>query len=344
MRRPSQPRYERYELQDSPWVQNLTQKNFAELLGTTKGRLETIISEKDRWVKREEKVIGQKVRNVALPIGKLRTIHERIKYHLNKIKHPPYLYSPRKGRGQRDNAALHASSRQILSIDIRQFYPSTKDEHIFRWAHHVAGLRADVAGLFVHLVAVDGRMPFGSPVSPVLTAHVHRPMFDEIAVICAQSGLKMSLWVDDLTISGDAITGVVLDAIRTAISRRGFQTHKIKFRTANRPVIITGVPVASGCVEAPRGLHARIESGYAQMRSAANDVSKVTQIEGLLSSLGSYRYHVGASTDAGRRAANRMHALRQRRSGLIASIAASNEADRPEIAIGAPEGDAPWDE
>lgn len=169
MKRPRKQKYERYAFEASPWVQSLTQRDLAKLLGWKKHKLEALIRDKECYTKREVKQIGSKLRNLAVPTGKLRTLHERLKLHLNKIKQPDYLFSPRKGRAQRDNAAHHAGATQFLSLDIRQFYPATSDEHIFRWAHHVAGMRADVAGLFTKLVAIDGKMPFGSPVSPVLT-------------------------------------------------------------------------------------------------------------------------------------------------------------------------------
>ncbi|WP_082669894.1 reverse transcriptase family protein [Sphingomonas sanguinis] len=309
-------RYERYLFKDSPWVQDLTQRDLAELLGWKKHQLEALIRDKERWVKREPKQIGLKLRNLAVPTGKLRTIHERLKFHLNKIRQPEYLFSPRKGRSQRDNAEHHAQQTQFLSLDIQQFYPSTTDEHIFRWAFHVAGLRSDVAGLFTKLVAIDRKMPFGSPVSPVLITHIHRAMFDEIFAICQANGLRMSLWVDDLTISGTFVRGELVEQIRGIIRQRGFQTHKIEFRSAARRVIVTGVPIERRRVMAPRALHQRIQNGYAALRGDLTDVERGKAIDKLLSALGTYRYHLGPSEPGGRKAADRMEALRVRRAKL----------------------------
>ncbi|HEY0032859.1 MAG TPA: hypothetical protein VGB81_06300, partial [Devosia sp.] len=62
MKRPSVKRYERYEFEASPWVQNLTQRDLATLLGTTKDRLEALIRDKDMWVGRRLEVIAGKPR------------------------------------------------------------------------------------------------------------------------------------------------------------------------------------------------------------------------------------------------------------------------------------------
>ncbi len=261
-------RYERYSFQNSPWCQDLTQRDLAELLGTRKARLEALIDHKDEWVIRRKLQVGHKLRDLAYPRGKLRTIHERIKYHLNKIRQPPYVMSPRKGKSQRDNAATHKGRNQFLKLDIRQFYPATTSEHIFRWAHYAAGLRPDVAGMFAHLVTIDDKLPFGSPISPVLATLVHRSMFDDICDACTRRGLRMSLWVDDLTISGLYVPGELVEEVREIIRLSGLQSHKIEFLSGSRPVIVTGIPIVGNRIEAPRALQNRIKIGYAQLSAS----------------------------------------------------------------------------
>jgi RNA-directed DNA polymerase len=336
-------RYERYAFEASPWVQDLNQRDLAALLGTTKGRLETLIGEKDKYTHRRAVRIGSKDRQLAVPVGKLRTVHERLKFHLNKIKQPEYLFSPRKGKGQRDNAAHHAGQNQFLGLDIKQFYPSTTQEHIFRWSYHVAGLKGDVAGMIAKLVAIDGKMPFGSPVSPVLTTHVHRAMFDEIYELCQARGLRMSLWVDDLTISGTFVTGELLEQVRTVIRRHGFQTHKIRFKTGSRTVDVTGVPIRRKRIDAPRTLHKRIQDGYAELRQPLSDAERVNVMDRLLSALGTYRYHLGPSSPEGRKAANRMHAVRQRRARLSPVFITMPLVPSTIPPVGAHDEEIPWE-
>ena len=230
-RQPSRKVRERYDFADSPWCQNLTQRDLAELIRFKKSQLETLVSFKDAWIIRRTAIVGRKTRKLAYPYGRLRWVHDRIKFHLNKIRQPVYLYSPRGGRAQRDNAALHVGQNHFLTLDICQFYPSTTSEHVFRWAHYTAGLRPDVAGLFTKLVTVDDRISFGSPLSPVLATLVHRAMFDAIHAACVRRGLRMSLWVDDLTISGRFIPGELLIEVRDIISKAGLKSHKVQFRS-----------------------------------------------------------------------------------------------------------------
>ncbi|MGW8137760.1 reverse transcriptase family protein (plasmid) [Sphingomonas zeae] len=341
MKRHNDRRYERYPIDASMWAQNPTQQDVASLLGMTKDQLEAIVRDKERYTSRRVLEINGKTRNLAVPTGLLRRVHERIKFQLNKVKQPDYLCSPRKGVGQRDNAERHADGVQLLKIDIRQFYPRTMQEDIWRWAHYTMGIRDDVAGLIAKLVAIDGRMPFGSPVSPVLTTLVHRPMFDQISDLCRARALTMSLWVDDLTISGSEISGDVITEIRQIIRQGGFETHKIEHLTTARPVNITGVPIAGGRVRAPQSLHRRIRDDFAALRLAKTDNERSALIDRLLSALGTYRYHLGASTKEGRSAADRMHALKQRRARM--SITAVTAASSKLTSKASTTSTLPWD-
>jgi len=69
-----------------------------------------------------------------------------------------------------------------------------------------------------------------------------------------------------------------------------------------------------------RAVHERVRAGYAALRAPLADPDRARQIDKLLSALGTLRYHVGRSSPEGRRAANRMDALRRRRSGLSMSV------------------------
>lgn len=96
---------------------------------------------------------------------------------------------------------------------------------------------------------------------------------------------------------------------------------------------------------APRALHQRIENEYKNLRTASSDTEEEQIIDRLLSALGTYRYHVGPSTQEGRKASDRMHALRRRRLNLVALA-----VTRPSIVTVAGKSEAetilsdvPWD-
>lgn len=317
-----QPAHERYELDQSPLAQRPTQRDVAGLLGESRDDLRRLIDYKNQFIVRRTEVLGGKERQLAYPVNRLRVVHEKMKFHLNKVRQPSYLFSPRKNRGQRDNAAVHLDQYQFLTLDLKQFYPSTTEAMIYKWFSVELGMYPDVAGMLTHLCTVDGKASFGSPLTPVLCTLVHRPMFDRIAEVCNSRGLRYSLWVDDLTISGNFVPGQVVEEIRGIISAAGLRSHKVEFRTGNKPVMITGIGVVGRNLCAPNTLHRRIEGLWREIHLAETDDEVEDLTQRLLSQLGGLRYIVGPSSPAGQRAADQMNMLRQKRSKMMANRSA----------------------
>lgn len=312
-RRRPKHQVERYPIERSPLALNPTQRQLATLVGMKRDALRGLATHRDTWIVRRDEIINGKARKLAYPRGRLRRVHEILKYHLQKIEQPDYLFSPRKGRSQRDNAARHSSQVQYLTLDIKQFYPSTTSRHIRTWLQNDLGTREDTAGLLVKLVTVDGIASFGSPLTPLLATLVHRRLFDDIAALCRHRGLKLSLWVDDLTISGLFVPGTLLANIREIVRANRLKSHKLTYRHGNRPVLITGIGVVGSHLIAPRSLHERIHQLYLEL-AACETLDEFDDVTNkLLSACGTLRYIVGPKSPAGQRASNRMNTLRQRR-------------------------------
>ena len=109
------------------------------------------------------------------------------------------------------------------------------------------------------------------------------------------------------------------------------------------PVIITGVPIAGNKVLAPYALHMRIKGEYQNLRLAKTDIERAEAIDRLLSALGSYKYHLGADTEEGRKAGNQMHALKQRRQKLSINVTTMPSLTSIRPAAQAPNSnDPPW--
>lgn len=315
MPRSGRQTHERYEIQRSPLSQRPTQRDIAALLGETRDELRRLVNYKDQFIVRRQITTGKKgkVRDLAYPVARLRAAHERLKFHLNKVKQPSYLFSPRKNRGQRDNAALHLDQDQYLTLDLKQFYPSTSDDMVRRWFRDDLDMYEDVAGLLTHLCTIDGKVSFGSPVTPVLCTLIHRRMFDQIADVCGVRGLRYSVWVDDLTISGRFVPGEVLKQIRVIVQAAGLKSHSIRYRSGNRPVFITGIGVVGPKLVAPNSLDLKIKECWASYHEAETDQERDFLTQRLLSYLGTVRQISSAKSERGRKASDEMNSLRQKR-------------------------------
>jgi len=196
---------ERYPIERSPLAQKPTQSQLAELLSLSKKELIDQINYKETCTCRREIKTGSKMRQLIYPLGPLRVTHERLKYHLKKIRHSEFLLSPRPGFSIVDNARRHLDQIQYLTVDIRKFYPSTTATHVREWCENELKMYPDVARCFRDLATIDGQVFLGSPLTPVLTSLIHRQMFESIANVCRENGLQYTVWIDDLTISGPRI-------------------------------------------------------------------------------------------------------------------------------------------
>lgn len=327
----AKPRFEVYDLSASPFSQRPTQRDVAKLLGETKDDLQRIINYKEQFVKRRTQVIGGKTRHLAYPESRYRTLHERLKFHLNKIRQPNYLFSPRRGRCQRDNASMHLDQNQFLTLDLRQFYPSTTESMVYAWFVDELGMYSDVARLLTKICTIDGKVSFGSPLTPVLCSLVHRSMFDQISDICVSQNLRHTLWVDNLTISGQFVPGKVVNEVREVIKSFGLRSHEIRYRFGNRPVFITGIGVVGSNLVAPNFLHLKIRDIWDDLRAAETVDERDYCIQILLSKLGTIRHIVGRSSEAGRKASNQMNMLRQKRDKIWLSLEETRSQERPSV-------------
>ena len=259
---------------------------------------------------------GPKPRELLYPVGRLRTVNEKLNFHLRKIKLPEYVMSPRKGYGQRENADAHLNGTQVLRLDLRKFYPSITRERIARYFREEFGMYVDVAGLITELLTSDGRILYGAPATPVLATLVHIRMFDEINTACKRHNATMTLWVDNFTISSQEVKGELIEEIRGIIAKHGHRSHEINIRQTNRTVGVTGIGVKRGSLNPPNSSNLTIKKMESDLHNELDIDNYEVSANALLSRLGSQRHIVGAKSLRGQKIANRMHAIRQKRDAI----------------------------
>lgn len=236
----SKKQIERYPLESSPLFRIGRSKDLATLLRLSPKKLREIIVKRIALYRFSDEVINGKPRSLAVPVGQMRGVQERIKDLLGRVILPDYLYSPRRGRAASDNALAHLGARLVVKLDVKQFYPSTSDEHVFQFFHYRLGMVDDLAGRLTKLCTINGKVPFGSPLSPILCALVHDDIFSKAASRCELEGDTMSLWVDDLTISGDDVSTRLIQRIRRLIACKRMKAHKAQRVSGRHGAVITG--------------------------------------------------------------------------------------------------------
>jgi RNA-directed DNA polymerase len=138
-----------------------------------------------------------------------------------------------------------------------------------------------VAGTLANLLTFDARLPTGSSASPIIAYYAFKPMFDALADLAERHGLKMTCYVDDITMSGALAGRTVLYEAHQIISKTGLKSHKMKVFAGNAPKIITGVCNSPSGERVPNKLHLKIKVGFDELRSAGT-TKEATKIVGPL--------------------------------------------------------------
>lgn len=282
--------HERYSFNSSPLYGKLRQKDLAEYLGLSKTKLESLISRKSEFYSVRDKEVNGKKRKIVTPQRRMRRVHERLRDLLNRICKHECIYSPKKGVKALDNANAHAGGPEVVKLDIRQFYPSTTSEHVFQFFHYTMKQREDVAGLLAKLCTFDNVLPFGSPVSPVLCALVHDDIFTEIGGVTGISGNKVTVWVDDIVVSGQRVHRNTVWQIEQAIRKKGLATHKNERHSLKNGVVITGIYIDEAGPRVSNKTHLKIKQKLTDYDNAKNDMDKLACVNSLIG-LHNYALH-----------------------------------------------------
>ena len=98
-----------------------------------------------------------------------------------------------------------------------------------------------------------------------------RPMFDAASNIANESGSRMTVYVDDLTLSGPLVTKRLLVKVRQVVRRHGLRTKNAKTKTfhAEAPKTVTGAIIVGDNVCLPNSRHKKIWEARRSIREAS---------------------------------------------------------------------------
>ncbi|WP_407874886.1 reverse transcriptase family protein [Qipengyuania nanhaisediminis] len=197
---------------------------------------------------------GHGTRHVENPRRDLKRVQARLARILSWITPPDFLFCPVKRRCYVSNAAAHKDNRVVQCLDIKSFFPSTPQRRVFWFLHKVLKCKRDIAGLLAKLACYQGHLPTGSPLSPIMAYFAFYDLWQEIAEFCDERGHTFTVYIDDVTVSGERVSKGDMWRIRKMIHRRGLTAHKAK-TYVDSPAEITGVIARGGELVAPFRQH-----------------------------------------------------------------------------------------
>ena len=170
----------------------------------------------------------------------------------------PNGYSGRKSINIRENASGHQNRRWLLSIDIKNFFPSIKTIKIKTYFSSL-GYTPEVAEVFTRLCVFKQRLPQGAPTSPMLSNIVTSPLDDTMLSLAKEYNAHYTRYADDITFSGDENV-VPIDRIISIIKSNGLfpNHHKTKLRFKGQRQTVTGLTISNG-VHVPKAYRREVE-------------------------------------------------------------------------------------
>jgi len=237
----------KYPINQSPFFKCSSHGRLSKILGCEKDTLYRILSKADSNYFFGTLASG---RDIEVPKHQMRRIHSRIFSLLSRIDPPDYLNSGVRGRSNVINAKAHLGHNKVGSLDIKDYYQSTSYEMVYKCFRKLFSCADDVSKTLASLCCVKGHLPTGSPISQVLAFLVNKAVFDKIQRYCHKRKITFTLYVDDLTLSGETVSNEVLKHIAFIIkSDRGYDSHKFRLYGIDKQKPITGLVVNGDTLE-----------------------------------------------------------------------------------------------
>ncbi len=292
----AKPHPKRYSLRSSRLFRLRTRRNLAALLGLTEHGLQVILVMDRPYCQRQTEVLRNgkiKTRDIQEPRGALRPVHERMKALLSRIEPPEFLFCPVKGRSYVSNATRHLGAQQVRTLDVKAYFPSTPTTRVYWFFHKVMECSDDVSIILARLLTVNGHLATGSPVSPILSFFAFYDMWNNIDALVQRAGCSLSVYMDDVTVSGLSVPDGLMWDIQQQIHSHGLRYHKQN--SFNGGVAeVTGVLLRDGRAMIPNRQHHKAHLLRVQLRETT-DLKEVDALTKRLDGLKSQRTQIEGS-------------------------------------------------
>jgi RNA-directed DNA polymerase len=188
-------------------------------------------------------------RQIAHPIPSLRALQRWVLRHiLDKLKTTSSCYGFARGSGLRVHAAQHIGANAVLSLDLRDFFPSITIARVIR-VFRASGYDSSGALLLAHLCTFRGVLPQGAPSSPKLANLACFRMDRRLSGLAAHRELIYTRYADDLSFSGPNVAALakVKPIIAQIVRDCGFRLNneKTRLRGPSRARTITGLVLSA---------------------------------------------------------------------------------------------------
>ena len=230
----------RYDINQSPLFKLNSKKRLAEILRCDLSRLKSLRNDANYSVYPIEEC--GKTRIISKPLADLDRVQTKIATYLCRINPPNYLHSGIKGKSNISNAKVHCGQHPVLKTDLVSFFTSTSKDMVFSFFYRKMKCQPDIAELLSKICTYKEHIPTGSSLSMILAYYANHRMFDELGKVSNEKGITFSVFVDDLTFSGEKVNTHFKRQVKKIVRKHNHKLHHKKTRIygANDAKLITG--------------------------------------------------------------------------------------------------------
>lgn len=185
------------------------------------------------------------VRRLTVPDEALKHVQRAILHHL-LVHMPvsPYAMAYRYGGGTVQGAARHVRSRQVLRLDILHFFDSVRYSAVKDAVFPPEIFSESLRVLLTMLCYYRDSLPQGAPTSPAVVNILLRDFDLRLGAWCRRRGIAYTRYCDDLTFSGEDLSGARAIA-EAELQKLGFflNDKKARLLPAGRRQTVTGLVV-----------------------------------------------------------------------------------------------------
>lgn len=184
-------------------------------------------------------------REISEPLPDLKQVqHWMLNNILNYIEISKYAKAYVKKQGVKSNARFHRGQKVLVSMDVKDFFPSIKKIDIFH-VFHGLGYTENVSWFMAYLCCLNGELPQGAPTSPYLSNIIMSSFDKDVASYAIEKKWRYTRYADDLTFSGDGNVEELIRVVSELLLKYHLYPNTKKTRVAyqNARQEVTGIVV-----------------------------------------------------------------------------------------------------
>ncbi len=185
-------------------------------------------------------------RPINNPCDRLKNIQRKINWNiLQRVPLPYFFHGSVVGKSPKTNASNHVGKPFLLTLDIKNFYPNIHYSKVYKVFLEI-GCSHSVAKTLTKLTTFNGTLAQGFPTSSSLANLALLNVASRLEGIKKQHQIEISVYQDDLAISGGFRIPQLQNLLRKIFEQEGFELHigdKQKQMPFNSQQKVTGYTV-----------------------------------------------------------------------------------------------------